>query len=127
MRGLFKWGAIGLALIVLLMVVGFGLSWLGAAGEVAGPNNVRSQYAGVIGDWNALEAAAENACGAADQNSQAGPTLLEDPALAYKAQYRHIAVDFNRRQQNIFEAKAVGPSGYPPSAPTLTEMEARVC
>lgn len=127
-----RWGLAALAVIVVLALAGgvahFALGWLGAAAEVAGPRNVKAQYAAVIEDWNALEAAAENACGATD--APGGPRsamLLEDPAFAYKAQYRRIAVDFNRRQANIFEAEVVGPSGYPKRAPVVEAMQRRVC
>lgn len=43
------------------------------------------------------------------------------------AQYRKIAIDYNRRQANLFEAEKVGPPGYPKQAPTLTQMQAKVC
>lgn len=123
------------ALVALFVVIGlislvghFALGWFNKAADVAGPENVSTQYAKVIEDWNSLEAEAINACGAEDVASQSGdPTLLEDPAFAYKAQFRRTAVDFNRRQQNIFEAKIVGPSGYPQTAPSLEVMQAKVC
>jgi hypothetical protein len=123
-----KWGAAAIAVVVLVVAVSFGFRWLGAATEVAGPDNVRQQFGAVIEDWNAMEAAAANVCGASNsEGSRQGTTFLEDPAFAYKAQYRRIAVDYNRRQANIFEAKVVGPGGYPRVAPTLAEMQARVC
>jgi preprotein translocase subunit SecF len=130
-RTTIRWGIVALTVAVVLIlvagVVSFGLRWLNAGAEVAGSANVKGQYAAVIEDWNALEAAAANSCGAVDAGSEEGATFLEDPAFAYKAQYRHIAVDFSRRQQNIFEAEIVGPSGYPRMAPRLAEMEAQVC
>ena len=127
-----RWGVATIVVVVALILVGgvahFALGWLGAVADVAGPRNVKAQYAAVIEDWNAMEAAAANACGATDAPaSRQGPTFLEDPAFAYKAKYRSITVDYNRRQANIFEAKEVGPGGYPPRAPALSVMEARVC
>lgn len=106
----------------------FALGWFNKAAEVAGPENVSSQYREVINDWETLEAAAQNACSAQDSSrSQADPTLLEDPAFAYEATYRRVRVDYNRRQANLFEAKVVGPGGYPAVAPTLEEMQVQVC
>lgn len=132
-----KWWVVIVALVTAMVVVagvaGFALNWLGAATDVVSPTNVKEQYAAVIEDWNALEASAENACGAEDAaHSQQGPTLVEDPALAYKAKYRSIAVDYNRRETNIFEANLVGPSNCgardcPRLAPNLSEMQAQVC
>jgi hypothetical protein len=129
-----RWGlgviAVVVVLAVVIGVIGWIGNWFNTAAEVAGPENVKAQYHAVIEDWNAMEAAAENACGAENsKGSRQSPTLLEDPALAYKAKYRQIVVDYNRRQANIFEAKVVGPSfnEYPQRAPTLTEMQARVC
>lgn len=129
-RSVFKvagWLAlIMVALIIAFSVGRFAFGWFGATADIFGPANVKAQYAAVIEDWNAMEAAAENACAAKDVSRQ-GPTFLEDPAFAYKAKYRQIAVDYNRRQANFFEAKEVGPSGYASRALTLPAMEARVC
>lgn len=115
---------LGVCAVLALVIIplSFVLGWLGKAAEVAGPENVSTQYATVIEDWNAMQAAAGNYCSAknskTDENS---PTLVEDPAFAYAAQYRHITVDYNRRMNNIFEGGVVGPSGYPKTAPSLEE------
>lgn len=127
-----RWGVAVIMVVTVLVVASgvahFALGWLGATADIVGPRNVKAQYTSVIEDWNAMEVAAENACGATDASaSQQGPTFLEDPAFAYKAKYRQITVDYNRRQANFFEAKEVGPGGYPPRALTLPAMEARVC
>lgn len=139
-----KWGGrftrhpFGWSLIVLIGIVAvmgslsFIFGWINTAADVASPRNVTTQYAAVIEDWNGLEAAAENACNASSARTEQGPTLLEDPALAYKAKYRQIAVDYNRRQTNIFEAGLVGPDNCGAEqcrdlAPTLAEMQRRVC
>lgn len=131
-RSTFKVGAWVVGAVVVLgaiVVVGnFALGWFSTAAKVAGPENVTEQYHAVIEDWNAMQAAAGNYCSA--QNTEQGPnspSLVEDPAFAYAATYRHITVDYNERQNNIFEAGVVGPGGYPKTAPTLEEMTARVC
>jgi hypothetical protein len=123
------WGVAAVVGIVLLVgALNFAFGWIGAATSVVEPANVKAQYRAVITDWNAMEVAAENACGAENSgNNEQGPTLLEDPAFAYKAQYRHITVDYNARQNNLFEAERVGPGGYPKRAPSLPDMQARVC
>lgn len=112
-----------------IMALSFAFGWIGAATDVISPNNVRAQYHTIIQSYNALEAQAENVCGAEDaaETGRSGPTFIEDPALAYKATYRKIAVKYNTAQENFFEAKIAGPGGYPTRAPTLKEMEAKVC
>ena len=127
-----RWGLGVLAVVAVLALayipLHFALGWFSAATKVAGPENVQAQYHGVIQDWNALEAAAGNYCAAKDApESPNGPSLVEDPAFAYRAQYLHITVYYNTRQNNIFEAGLVGPGGYPKQAPTLDEAVRRFC
>jgi hypothetical protein len=126
-----KWLALAVTAIILLAIAlgigNFACGWFNKAAEVAGPENVSAQYAAVIEGWESLEAAALNAC-AAKNNPDTESTLIEDPAFAYAATYRKIAVDYNRRQKNIFEAKVVGPDKkvYPEEAPTLEEMQRKL-
>lgn len=131
-RTTLQYGFVVIAVFAALAIVGgivsFGLGWFNAGAEIVSPNNVRDQYQHVIEDYEALEASAANACGA--KRTASGPddpVLVENPTLAYEAKYRSIAVDYNRRQLNIFEAKLVGPKGYPRYAPTLREMKREVC
>lgn len=129
---LFKWAAI---LVAVLLVIGaiFGVGsfvsrWVGTGAEIVGPTNVKEQHRLVIGEWEALQQEAANACAArtAPQNAQS-PSFLEDPAFAYAAKYRDTRAGYNRRMNNLFEAGIVAPSGYPKIAPTLEEMQRRVC
>jgi hypothetical protein len=127
-----KWGLGVIAAIVVLSVAyipaHFALGWFSTAANVAGPGNVTEQFHAVIGDWNAMQAAAGNYCQAKDTpQGPNSPALVEDPAFAYAAQYRHITVDYNERQNNIFEAGVVGPNGYPKNAPSLDAMVKQVC
>lgn len=128
----FKW-LIGIVVLSLAISAIFGVaswvsSWGGEAKRIASPTNVREQYTEVIGDYKAMEQAAINACDAvASKGASSDPSLIEKPDFAYRATYRRIAVDFNRRQNNLFEAGIVGPHGYPKDAPSLAEMQARVC
>ena len=109
-------------------VMGLAGGWFNKAVEVTGPANVSSQYQAVINDYKAMEAAAMNTCDVTNSPAEdSDPMLIEDPAFAYRAQYRRIAVDYNTRQNNIFQAKLVGPKGYPRNAPSLEEMQAKVC
>lgn len=131
-RTTMRWGLVATGVVVVLVIVigaaSFGLGWIGAGKDVVSPTNVKAQYAAVIEGFEAMQAAAANACQARTAAREDGdPTLVESPALAYEAQYRRIAVDYNRRQANIFEAKAVGPKGYPREAPSLAAMQAEVC
>lgn len=127
-----KWAAITLAGVLAATLffgaIGFVAGWFNTGVDIVRPANVKEQYAQVIQSYKALEVAAQNVCAAKgvkpDPNS---PTLLEDPNFAYVATYNNIKVDYNRRQNNIFEAKLVGPKGYPRNAPDLAVMEAKVC
>jgi hypothetical protein len=138
-RTVLKWFAV-LAVLCLCIGAIFGLvswvgSWGGEAKRIASPENVRKQNTEIIQDWNDMEAAAQNVCGAIDaKSSPDDPTLLEDPAFAYKAQFRRIRVDYNRRMANLYEAQAVRklplPSNlrsYPKVAPSLKERIATDC
>lgn len=115
--------------VVILSTVGnFACGWFNAGKDIISPANVKAQYHAVIEDYQSLQAEAANVCQAKDaQQNSNSPTFLEDPAFAYAAKYRQTAVDYNERQNNFFEAKEVGPKGYPSTAPTLEEMQAQVC
>ncbi|HTU15661.1 MAG TPA: hypothetical protein VMF31_10710 [Solirubrobacterales bacterium] len=119
--------AIGVFLVVFLglSALGFGLSWFNTGKDIVSPENVKTQYAAVIEGYESLEATAANACAAT--GAETDNTLLEDPEFAYAAQYRKVAIDYNRRTANVFEAGKVGPPGYPDRAPALAEMQAKVC
>lgn len=134
-----KWLVAVLAVAIVLAVVGgiigFVGDWGGEAKRVASPDNVREQNTAVIENWEGMQAAAVNACNAKDSaQDKNDPTLVEDPALAYKATYRRQRADYNRRMANLYEAQAVRnlplPSNlrsYPKVAPSLEEMQRDVC
>lgn len=92
------------------------------AKQVGGADNMEDQYKRVMTDFNALQTSADNACAAQAEakKDDSDPTLVESPALAYAATYRKIWVDYNTRMNNIFEAQAVGPVGYPRHIPDYT-------
>jgi hypothetical protein len=119
-------GAIFLALSLFLAVTGLLGGWIGAGKDIVSPTNVKEQHRAVIEEYEALRAAAVNACNAANA-ADIDATLVEDPAFAYKAQYERISISYNRRQKNLFEADLVGPRGYPDEAPPLRAMQARFC
>lgn len=128
----FKWFFIICAVFLGLWLIGsiFGFigSWGNEGKRIVSPTNVREQHTAIIEDYEAMEAAAENACsGTNSKKDEDDPSLVEKPDFAYAALYRKIRVEYNRRQKNLFEAKLVGPKGYPRSAPTLEEMKATVC
>jgi hypothetical protein len=132
-RSFFKVVGVIVAIVVVIGavggVVGWVAGWWNGAAEVTGFQNTKYQQTVIIGDYEGLKAAAVNACAAenADETGKQGPTFLEDPAFAYKAKYQEIAARYNRRMNNWFEGKLVGPGGYPQYAPTLSEMQAEVC
>ena len=123
-RTVLKYLGITVALLLALSIIGGILNFVGVWGneakKVVSPANVTAQFDAVITDWQDLQAAADNACGAVTAAKQSGdPTFVEDPAAAYAATYRRIVVDYNQRQQNIFKANKVGPPGYPKVVPPV--------
>lgn len=125
---LVKWALGIVAVIVVLSIIGgilsFAGAWGGAAKRIVSPPNVEAQYHAVIEDWQSLLASAENACDAkqskTDENS---PTFVGgDPSLAYAQTYRKTVIDYNQRQHNLFEAKLVGPKGYPRTIPAYGDQ-----
>lgn len=137
-----RWGRIALtsvgALIVLAVVLTFvGLvgGWFSGTAETVSFDHSKEQTTVVLDDWESLKTAAQNACDAKSSAHQStDPVLTEDPALAYKATYRRIAVDYNRRMGNFFEAHNTrglpipgGISHLPQQAPSLREMEREEC
>lgn len=123
-RTLAKWGMVFFTVVIVLGIIGsiFGYvhSWGNEAARVVSPVNVTEQFDAVITDWQDMQAAADNACNAQTAAKRTSdPVMVEDPALAYAATYRRIAVDYNARQQNIFKAGKVGPPGYPKTAPVV--------
>lgn len=125
--GTFRWGLIAVLTIVIIILLGVvgractvGGGYADEAQRVISVPNVKEQKTTLINLYNSAQTAADNACNAGqmakDDNS---PTLVEDPALAYKATYRKIIVEYNRRQDNLFEARVVGPQGYPKRIPDV--------
>jgi hypothetical protein len=113
-------GIVAVGVIVLLLGLGFG--WFSKGVETVSAPHVQAQYNLVIQDWNALTTAADNACAAQGGSANSnGPTLVESPALAYQATYRNIRTEYNSAWQNIFDAKLVGPRGYPHNVPNFSE------
>ena len=126
-----RWTFIGVGLVVIAFIVitvlGFAGGWGVKAVSVVSPENVSKQYSVVIKTWEALETTASNACqaaGPADTSSNA-PTLVESPSFAYSATYRNVRAKYNAAQENVFEAKLVGPAGYPKSVPDFAEAQGK--
>ena len=117
-----RWGriiatvlGIVIALTVVFGILGLANDWFNEGRRIVGPENVSAQHRAIIGDYEGMISAAQNACNAEDgaKRSQDDPTFVEDPAAAYAASFYRIREDYQRRQKNLFEAKLVGPSGYP--------------
>lgn len=136
----FKWLLIFLAVVIAISVLFAVIGWIGSWGDeakrVTSPQNVREQNTRIIDDWEGMQAAGMNVCNVQSSaaKGETDPTLIEDPALAYKAQYRRIRVDYNRRMANLYEAQAVRsiplPSNlrsYPEVAPTVEEFTSTAC
>lgn len=133
----FKWLLGASLLIVALMAAltpfGWGLAWFQEGARITGPDNTREQAFALRDDYRGLEATAGNVCdvGKAGSSSQDDPSLVEHPDFAYRAQYRRVKADYDRRMDNAFEAGWVRHYAFlndlPREAPTLNEMVARVC
>lgn len=127
---------IGIILLsIVLGVVGCAGGWFSGTKELVTFQHTKEQTTIVLLDWTQMQAAACNALGAQDaKHSSDDPSLLEDPSLSYKAIYRNIKADYDRRMSNFFEARETrhipipGNIGQLPQiAPSLTEAEAQFC
>ncbi len=104
--------------------VNFGFEALHETQRVLSVKNIREQRTAIIQDWQDLLVATGNACNAVSAPSNSNsPTFVEDPAMAYAATARNSRVDYNRRQNNLFEAEKVGPPGYPSTIPDGPKMD----
>ena len=116
--------AVVLAFAIVMVIIGLAAGWFNRGVEIVSPENVEKQYQVIIDDWNALYAAAENACAVGNPTpSPNDPVIVENPATAYGATYRNIVAQYNSHQQDIFRAKLAGPPGYPTEIPIFTESK----
>lgn len=108
---------IGLGLVA--SALGLALGWFERGVQVVSPQNVTEQHRGIIQQWEAMKVSASNACSAVQQSesSSKSPTMVEDVTLAYAATFRNSVAEYQRRMDNLFEAKIVAPSGYPSDVP----------
>lgn len=128
-----------LAFIALCAVVGiiFGVvSWVGSWGStvarVSGAGNTEAQANYLFQAHNSLKAIAANVCGVVNaKKGESDPTLIEDPAFAYKAQYRDLKAQYDSRMDNFFQANLVRNypmlNGLPRREPSLEEATAVLC
>ena len=124
-----------IALSILFAVIGWIGSWGGEAKRLTSPDHSREQVTAVLDDWTTLQATAGNVCDAkASAREQGDPQLVEDPAFAYRAAYRRIKADYDRRMNNLFEAYVTrhlplpgSIQNLPRTAPTLREAVAEAC
>lgn len=126
---------LGVALVLALVggAIGWAGGWFSGAKEVVSFDNSKAQAIAVRGAWTGMQQAAENACDTEDAaaGGEGDPTLVERPDFAYRASYRRLAADYDRRMSNPFEASKIrrlaGISSLPDVAPSLAEMQSEVC
>lgn len=126
--GLIVAGVVTLALV--FGVIGWIGGWFNKAAEVTGAENTDAQFTALYDDIESMRATAGNVCAATQAPESANsPTFLEGPEFAYAAKYRQIEADYNRRFENLFEAKGllVKPPDLPRRAPTLQQTTTEVC
>lgn len=134
-----KWFMIILAVCLVLGVIGAIFGWIGSwgeeAGRITGPQNTREQTTQILNLEESMVATAQNTCAVKNSKKEENdPSLIEDPALAYAAQYRNQRAEYNRRMKNLFEAAVTREmplpaaiSHLPREAPTLEQRQAEVC
>lgn len=119
-----KWYFAAVGAIVLVAVtlslIGLGMGWFNAGGKVISADNVKKQHTVVIGQYQDMIGAAENACSA--QQAAAGTKtdkdalVLESPIAAREATFRSLVSKYSATVDNPFEGQVVVPDGYPTSA-----------
>lgn len=127
-----KWILWGVVIVVILVALGWFLSWLFVPAQVASPQNVREQWQFAYGYEEKLQAAAQQICIAEEAVASAvGSTEKEQrrsQLIAYEINYTRLQADYDARLRNAFEAKLVAPPDVPKVAPTLTQQKERgVC
>lgn len=118
------WSALGIFVVIgiIFAIIGFFGGWGQKALDTVSAQHVSEQYGEVIRNWNGLTTAADNACSAAQAETDSdSPTFVEAPGQAYIATYRNLRTEYNSAWQNIFDAKLVGPAGYPHEVPNYPE------
>ncbi|HEY4460869.1 MAG TPA: hypothetical protein VGN81_41595 [Pseudonocardiaceae bacterium] len=122
-----RWLVASTVVVVVLALVfgvlGVALGWYNAATDVVSPENVKAQYQDAYSNFEALKATAGDVCSA-----RAAVTAETDPdartqrvsqELAYEQNYRRIAASYDAAYDNAFQAKHVGPTDLPHTAPDL--------
>ncbi|MEH0110641.1 hypothetical protein V6N00_13095 [Tersicoccus sp. MR15.9] len=114
-------GIVATVLVIgALVVAGLALGWFGRGAHVISAGNVEKQYGVVIGQYNDMIAAAENACtaqaSAKKTTSKDDAQLFEDPTTARAATFRSLVAKYSATVDNPFEGQIVVPPGYPTSA-----------
>lgn len=108
------------ALSVLFGLIGLGLGWFNAGTKVISAGNVKKQHTVVIGQYNDMIAAADNACSAqkavAGTKTDKDALVLESPIAAREATFRSLVSKYSATVDNPFEGQIVVPDGYPSSA-----------
>lgn len=106
-----KWFFGAVAIIILITIVFGVISWVGSWGSegarIIGVDNTKEQVTRVLELDKSMTATATNICNAKNsKHEEADPSMVEDPAFAYKATYNNQKAEYDRRMQNLFEAAA---------------------
>lgn len=117
---------------LLLTAASWVFGWISLVPDKTSRENVERQWGWAYNQITDLEASAQQICATeqvlADESlSDAERTTYRSTLLTYEQNYSRIAGDYNEKVRNAFEAGIIRPYDVPASAPTLTEMKARVC
>jgi Sec-independent protein translocase protein TatA len=109
---------------ILSGVLNFGAEAVHETKRVLSVKNIREQEEAIIQDWQNLLVAVGNACEVVEKKpTENSPTFVENPAMAYATKAREARTDYNFRQHSLFQAREVGPKGYPRTVPEDTSMD----
>lgn len=106
------------ALVVVIGVLSWALSWGGQPARITGVQNVRNSWAFFYQYDEKLTAQARIVCQTVRAQKR-GDQLADGTLLAYEQTYEKIAADYNAEARNKLEKGLVRPPGVPASAPSL--------
>lgn len=120
------------AAILGIMLISWGLGWIGAPLWVTSAEHVRKQFAFAYQYEESLNATARQYCTARDARDRTEPNSevhiqRETQVIVIEQNYARIAGEYDAKLRNAYDAKYVAPADVPKRAPTLSEKVAALC
>lgn len=128
----FGWKVLGagVAVTVVLLLVGLGFGWFKPGVDIVSPDNVKSQWQFAYDTEAQLDAIALQWCTA--QKAETASVTTDErlqrssQRIAVEQNYARVAASYNGRLADAFRAKWVKPSDVPDQAPLLTAAVDRI-